>query len=202
MSKIDKPIAQFQKRMFDLVLGTVLIVVTLPIQILIAVLIVVTAFQNPIFVQIRAGKYNQPFYCIKFRTMRGKMKNAGENEQYRITKIGKWLRLIGLDELPQLWNVLYGTMSLVGPRPTFLYQTAKYTPYQFQRLKVKPGITGLAQIKGRNRLSWQERIEYDIEYIQKWSLWLDVWILLQTPFAMLRWKDAYGKEGKNDNFEV
>ncbi|MCS7078203.1 MAG: sugar transferase [Bacteroidia bacterium] len=190
-----------QKRIFDILLGTVILIITLPVQILIYILILITTFENPIFIQVRAGKNNKPFYCIKFRTMRGKMINAGENENYRITRIGRVLRLIGLDELPQLWNVLYGNMSLVGPRPTFLYQTAKYTPYQAQRLKVKPGITGLAQIKGRNRLSWQERIEYDIQYVQNWSLRLDIWILLQTPLAMLRWKDAYGKEGKNDNFE-
>lgn len=133
--------------------------------------------------------------------MRGEMKNAGENEHYRITKIGKILRLTGLDELPQLWNVLYGNMSLVGPRPTLLYQTEKYNEYQKQRLSIKPGLTGLAQIKGRNALSWSQRIEYDVEYIKKWSLSLDFYILFKTPLAVLQWKNAYGKDGKNDNFE-
>lgn len=200
MYKIHKPFSQFQKRLFDLVSGVLLVFIFLPIQLGIALLVFVTTFENPFFVQERAGKNNIPFRCIKFRTMRGKMKNAGENEAYRITPVGKILRLTGLDELPQIWNVLHGKMSLVGPRPTLTYQTEKYNDYQKQRLLVKPGITGLAQIKGRNRLSWQERIDYDIEYIQKWSLWLDFYILFKTPFALLKWKNAYGKEGKNDNF--
>lgn len=201
MYKIHKPFAQFQKRIFDLGIGIILLLISLPIQIIIMLTILIFCFQNPFFVQIRAGKNNVPFKCIKFRTMRGKMKNPGENESYRITAIGKYLRLTGLDELPQLWNVLFGTMSLVGPRPTLLSQTQKYNAYQQQRLSIKPGITGLAQIKGRNRLSWQERIEYDIEYIRRWSLKLDGWIVLNTPLAMLQWKNAYGKQGKNDNFE-
>lgn len=201
MHKIHKPFSQFQKRLFDLGLGSVFLLLSLPVQLCIALLILITAFQNPVFVQIRAGKNNVPFKCIKFRTMRGTMKNAGENEQYRITHIGKILRLTGLDELPQLWNVFYGNMSLVGPRPTLLYQTEKYTVFQKQRLSVKPGITGLAQIKGRNALSWQERIKYDVQYIEKWNIWLDFYILLKTPFALLQWQNVYGKEGKNDNFD-
>ncbi len=201
MHKIHKPFSQFQKRVFDFVFGLIFILFSLPIQSCIALLIFMTTFDNPFFVQERAGKNNMPFKCIKFRTMRGKMKDAGENEQYRITRIGKFLRLTGLDELPQLWNVLYGNMSLIGPRPTLLYQTKKYNQFEKQRLTIKQGITGLAQIKGRNALSWEERIKYDVEYIEKWSLWLDFYILIKTPLVLLEWKNAYGKEGKNDNFD-
>jgi lipopolysaccharide/colanic/teichoic acid biosynthesis glycosyltransferase len=201
MYKIHKPFSQFQKRLFDLILGLFLAVLSLPFQLGIILLIFITTFENPFFVQIRAGKNNIPFKCIKFRTMSGSMKDAGENEQYRITRIGRILRLTGLDELPQLWNVLYGNMSLIGPRPTLLYQTEKYNEYQKQRLTIKQGLTGLAQIKGRNALSWEERIQYDIEYIQKWSLWLDFYILLKTPFVLLKWQNTYGKDGKNDNFD-
>lgn len=187
--------------MFDLIFGIFFALLSLPVQLCIIMIIFISTLRNPFFIQVRAGKNNMPFKCIKFRTMRGEMKDAGENEQYRITPIGKILRLTGLDELPQIWNVLYGTMSLVGPRPTLLYQTAKYNEYQKQRLAVKPGITGLAQIKGRNRLSWNERIEYDIQYIKKWSIWLDMYILLCTPLVLFQWKNAYGKDNKNDNFD-
>jgi len=201
MHKIHTPLGKFQKRLFDFVFGLIFAFLSLPVQLCIVLCIVITTLQNPFFIQIRAGRNNIPFKCIKFRTMRGKMKDAGENEQYRITRIGKILRMTGLDELPQIWNVLYGTMSLVGPRPTLLYQTEKYNEYQKQRLSVKQGLTGLAQIKGRNRLSWQERIAYDVEYIQRWSLWLDLYILLKTPLVIFQWQNAYGKDGKNDNFE-
>jgi lipopolysaccharide/colanic/teichoic acid biosynthesis glycosyltransferase len=110
----------------------------------------------------------------------------------RVTSVGRFLRQYSLDELPQLLNILRGEMSIVGPRPTLEYQVAKYDDFQRQRLLVKPGVTGLAQINGRNALTWPQRIEYDVQYVQRWSYWLDLWILWRTVGVVLR------REGVNN----
>ena len=155
--------------------------------------------------QKRVGKNGKIFRIWKFRTMiPGAVKmglgyNVARNDS-RITRIGRLLRRWQIDELPQLINILKGEMSLVGPRPTLKYQVDKYNEFQKQRLEVLPGITGWAQIHGRNVPPWKDRIEYDVWYVKNWSLWLDAKILLKTPKVVLSKKGVYGKEGANDPF--
>jgi lipopolysaccharide/colanic/teichoic acid biosynthesis glycosyltransferase len=154
--------------------------------------------------QRRVGLHGREFELVKLRTMvvgaeregAGWAVNEGDP---RITRVGRLLRRLSLDELPQLWNVVRGDMSLVGPRPTLSYQVERYTARQRRRLEVKPGITGWAQIHGRARLPWDERIELDVWYVEHRSPWVDVKILLRTPLALFGgtykgetggWRDA------------
>jgi lipopolysaccharide/colanic/teichoic acid biosynthesis glycosyltransferase len=139
--------------------------------------------------QRRVGKDGVEFELLKLRTMvvgaekmgAGFAVNEGDS---RITRVGRLLRRLSLDELPQLWNVVRGDMSLIGPRPTLAYQVERYTPRQRRRLEVKPGITGWAQVHGRAKLPWSERIELDVWYVEHRSAWLDLKILAKTPFAL------------------
>ena len=145
---------------------------------------------GPVFYrQRRVGLNGEEFDLLKLRTMEvgAEQKGAGYavNEgDPRITRVGRVLRRLSLDELPQLWNVVRGDMSLIGPRPTLAYQVERYTPRQRRRLEVKPGITGWAQIHGRARLPWDERIELDVWYVEHRSPWLDLKILARTPLAL------------------
>jgi lipopolysaccharide/colanic/teichoic acid biosynthesis glycosyltransferase len=141
--------------------------------------------------QRRVGKDGVEFELLKLRTMvvgaealgAGYAVNEGDP---RITRVGRVLRRLSLDELPQLWNVLRGDMSVIGPRPTLAYQVERYTPRQRRRLEVKPGLTGWAQVHGRARLPWEERIELDLWYVEHRSPWVDLRILLKTPLALVR----------------
>ena len=145
---------------------------------------------GPVFYrQRRVGLDGVEFELLKLRTMEvgAEQKGAGfaVNEgDPRITRVGRLLRRLSIDEIPQLWNVVLGDMSLVGPRPTLAYQVQRYTPRQRRRLEVKPGITGWAQIHGRARLPWEDRIELDVWYVEHRSPWLDVKILARTPAAL------------------
>jgi lipopolysaccharide/colanic/teichoic acid biosynthesis glycosyltransferase len=156
------------------------------------------------FRQERIGKDGRPFVVYKFRTMRAEPPGAQEHqpvsEQGRITKFGGLLRNTSLDELPQLINIINGEMSLVGPRPTLRYQVAAYNDSQWRRLLVKPGITGWAQIHGRNAIPWAERIGLDVWYVENWSLKLDWQILGQTVQIWLKREGLYGPGGINDDF--
>jgi lipopolysaccharide/colanic/teichoic acid biosynthesis glycosyltransferase len=139
--------------------------------------------------QRRVGKDGREFDLLKLRTMvvGAEQQGAGlavDEGDTRITRAGRVLRRLSVDELPQLWNVVRGDMSLVGPRPTLAYQVERYTERQRRRLEVRPGITGWAQIHGRARLPWDERIELDVWYVEHRSFWLDVRILARTPFAL------------------
>jgi lipopolysaccharide/colanic/teichoic acid biosynthesis glycosyltransferase len=139
--------------------------------------------------QRRVGRRGDEFELLKLRTMVVGAESQGAgwavNEgDPRITRVGRVLRRLSLDELPQLWNVVRGEMSLIGPRPTLAYQVERYTPRQRRRLDVKPGITGWAQIHGRARLPWEDRIELDVWYVEHRSPWVDVKILLRTPLAL------------------
>jgi lipopolysaccharide/colanic/teichoic acid biosynthesis glycosyltransferase len=146
--------------------------------------------RGPVFYkQQRVGKDGADFELLKLRTMivgaervgAGYAVDAGDT---RITRVGRVLRRLSFDELPQLWNVVRGEMSLIGPRPTLRYQVERYTPRQRRRLEVKPGITGWAQVNGRAALPWAERIELDVWYVEHRSPWLDTRILLRTPLAL------------------
>lgn len=149
---------------------------------------------GPVFFrQERAGLGGRVFRVFKFRTM---VDDPDGNPLFpdaeRITSAGRWLRRFSLDELPQLINVVVGDMSIVGPRPTLPYQVERYTREQRRRLDVRPGITGLAQLRGRNAIAWSERIEHDLEYVDRQSLWFDLWLLLCTVPSVLR---GHGLEG-------
>jgi lipopolysaccharide/colanic/teichoic acid biosynthesis glycosyltransferase len=139
--------------------------------------------------QRRVGLQGAEFELLKLRTMVTGAEGHGagwavDERDPRITRVGRVLRRLSLDELPQLWNVLRGEMSLVGPRPTLAYQVEQYTPRQRRRLEVKPGVTGWAQVNGRARLRWPERIELDLWYVEHQSVWLDLRILARTPLAL------------------
>lgn len=138
-----------------------------------------------LFRQERAGLNGTPFAVLKFRTMRPQ-KTSGEADDVRITRVGRLLRNSSLDELPSLWNVVRGEMNFVGPRPLPMAYAKLYSPEQARRLEVKPGLTGLLQVRGRNALSWEEKFALDTWYVENRSLRLDLRILLETPLAVVR----------------
>jgi lipopolysaccharide/colanic/teichoic acid biosynthesis glycosyltransferase len=176
-----------------------------PVLLAIAAAIILESGRPALFVQTRVGRNGRLFSVYKFRTMiqgavhkgLGTTVAAGDD---RLTRVGALLRAWSLDELPQLLNLLKGEMSLVGPRPTFEYQVAQYTPFQRRRLEMKPGITGWAQVNGRNALPWVQRIELDVWYVDHFSLLLDARILLRTIGVFVRREGLYGPEGVNDDF--
>lgn len=154
-----------------------------------------------IFRQERIGKDGAPFQILKFRTMTVGAQSQGLGlvvaaRDSRITRPGRWLRAMSIDELPQLWNVWRDDMSLVGPRPTVRSQVERYTPFQARRLEVRPGLTGWVQINGRNRLTWDERIQLDVWYVDHRSVRLDLQILAMTLPSLLRRDGLYGPEGQ------
>jgi lipopolysaccharide/colanic/teichoic acid biosynthesis glycosyltransferase len=157
--------------------------------------------RGPVFYrQERVGRAGRHFRVYKFRTMIdgaefvGLKREVAHNDE-RITRVGRWLRLTSFDEIPQLLNVVRGEMSVVGPRPSGPHHAERYTPRQRRRLEAKPGITGWAQVNGRNSLSWEERIELDVWYVDHWSPWLELQILLRTPGAILDKEGIYGVKG-------
>lgn len=194
------------KRIFDF-LGAFLGLVALsPLFLITAILIKLDSKGHVFFMYERAGKNGKIFKPFKFRTMKeGAIKeglgyNVSKNDS-RITKVGYFLRKWGIDEFPQLINVFLGEMSLVGPRPTFTRQTEKYNEFEKKRLKMKPGLAGWALVHGRNSLSWEERIKYDVWYVENWSLWLDVKIIFKTFYLIfIKQEGVYGKGGVNDDF--
>lgn len=184
------------KRGLDFLVSCCGLIILAPLLLLIAAAIKIDDPGPVFFRQERVGKNRRPFYIFKFRTMvvDAEKKGAGvfvEEEDPRITRVGKFLRHTSLDELPQLINVMVGEMSLVGPRPTLRYQVENYDQRQARRLLVKPGVTGWAQVNGRSALSWPERIELDLWYIDNWSLWLDFKILLRTVKVALEKSNLY-----------
>lgn len=184
------------KRIFDILASGIALIVLLPIFAVIGIFIKLDSKGPVFFVQERAGKDGKIFKAYKLRTMveradRLTGNNPIEEKNPYITRIGKVLRRIGIDELPQLINVFKGDMSLVGPRPTILYQVKEYNDFQRKRLSVKPGITGWALINGRNKLSWPEKIKLDIWYIEHWSFWLDIKILLKTISVIIVGEGLY-----------
>lgn len=187
------------KRNFDFFISLLLLFFTFPLFVLIAACIKLTSRGSVFFTQERTGYLGVGFQIYKFRTMVAHAPESGGYETWqkdpRITKVGDILRRWALDELPQLWNVAKGEMSLVGPRPTLAYQVRSYSNRQRKRLLVKPGLTGLAQVKGRNNLNWSERIELDVQYIENYSLIQDIKILFETLGLILSQKGVYGDTG-------
>ena len=206
MMKIGEQVQLLVKRVLDVILSSIGIsLLALPFGAL--ALAIKLDSKGPVFFrQERVGLNGRIFKTWKFRTMvvgaveQGLGYNVAEDDP-RITRVGRFLRAWGLDELPQLINVLKGEMSIVGPRPTLKYQVEQYNDFQRQRLLVKPGITGWALIHGRNLLTWEERIKYDVWYTEHWSLSLDLWIMLKTIWVVLiKREGVYGPTGINDDF--
>ena len=183
----------------DFIASLIGLIILLPLFIIIAILIKIDSKGPVFFLQERLGKDGKTFKMYKFRTMVKNAENKGSGiytskEDPRITKIGHFLRKTSLDELPQLINILKGEMSLVGPRPPVPYHPYKYEEYskkQKKRFNVKPGITGYAQVSGRNKLSWDERIEYDIKYVNKRNLLLDIKIIFFTFYKLFKKEEIY-----------
>ncbi|MDP8929129.1 MAG: sugar transferase [Actinomycetota bacterium] len=163
--------------------------------------ILVTMGRPVLFRQRRSGLCGRAFTIVKFRTMRAP-RYSGEPDPDRTSRLGHLLRASSLDELPQLWNVLVGDMSLVGPRPTLPEQVVHYSPRQRRRLEVRPGLTGYAQVLGRNSISWPERIELDLWYLEHRSLRLDLKIVALTVVALLKREGISGEGGVNPGFPL
>jgi lipopolysaccharide/colanic/teichoic acid biosynthesis glycosyltransferase len=176
------------KRALDVVGAAVGLVVTSPLLVLVALLLRVTQRGPIVFSQVRPGRLGVPFRLYKFRTMRDRRAPDGRllPDAERITRVGRLLRSTSLDELPELVNVLKGDMSLVGPRPLLMSYLDRYTPEQARRHEVKPGITGMAQVAGRNELTWEERFAYDLWYVDHASVWLDLRIIVWTVVKVLK----------------
>ena len=176
------------KCLLDLILTIPVVILLLPVLLLISLFIRVKIGSPILFRQQRPGINGKLFTCYKFRTMTGDRDKGGNllPDEKRMTKMGKFLRSISLDELPELFNVLKGDMSLVGPRPLLVQYLDRYTPEQARRHEVKPGITGWAQVKGRNALTWEEKFKLDVWYVDNWSIWLDLKIMAMTMWNILK----------------
>ncbi|MGB9378072.1 MAG: sugar transferase [Mycobacteriales bacterium] len=197
------------KRLLDVVLAGAILLVSLPLLAIVALLIKLESRGPVIYAAERVGQREKHFPCYKLRTMRTDMDDtihrdhlrylisnsesvvaARITDDPRITRVGRWLRKSSLDELPQLWNVLRGDMSLVGPRPPLPYEVEHYKPWQKQRLRVQPGLTGYWQVLGRGQVTFDDMCRMDLTYIEKRSLSLDLWILLKTPSAVVSRRGA------------
>jgi len=217
----SRRLARFMKRMMDVVGSVFALVVFSPLFIGICLAIKLSSAGLVLFRQRRMGQYGVPFTCLKFRTMKlicdeeihkqyikrfisGQLKGDSQQpegnedrvykikEDPRVTSVGRFLRKTSLDELPQFWNVLRGEMSLVGPRPPILYEVESYDVWHRRRiLETKPGITGLWQVNGRSKTTFDDMVRLDLRYAETWSLWLDIKILLQTPRAVFSGEGAY-----------
>ncbi|RMG37985.1 MAG: sugar transferase [Methanobacteriota archaeon] len=179
---------RFFKRLLDVSLSALFLLVSSPILLMLSIIEWWKTGGRPIFRQTRPGLHGKPFTLYKFRTMtdaRDAQGNLLPDEQ-RLTSFGRWLRSTSLDELPELWNVLKGDMSLVGPRPLLMQYLDRYTPEQARRHEVKPGITGWAQVNGRNALTWEDKFKLDVWYVDHLSFWLDMKIIALTIWKILK----------------
>ncbi|MCJ7695368.1 MAG: sugar transferase [Anaerolineaceae bacterium] len=197
IQKANVKSAPLIKLLFDYILTLIGFVILSPIFLVITLIIIFTMGFPIIFKQKRPGYHNRIFTIYKFRTMQNVKDEKGKvfSDQERLTKLGKFLRSTSLDELPELWNVLKGDMSLVGPRPLLVEYLDLYSPEQARRHDVNPGITGLAQVNGRNSLTWQEKFAYDVWYVDNWSFWLDMKILILTLWKVIA-REGISQQGK------
>ncbi len=183
------------KRAFDVLVSAVALLVLLPVLAVVALLVAVTMGRPVLFRQTRPGWHEQPFEIVKFRTMRPPVPGRElRDDDLRLTRVGWFLRSSSLDELPELWTVLKGDMSLVGPRPLLPEYLGHYTAAQARRHEVRPGITGLAQVSGRNALSWEERLALDTKYVDERSFWTDLRLLARTVGRVVR-RDGISSAG-------
>jgi len=178
----------FLKAVLDRAVAFMLLVLFSPILAAVGVAVRIYLGSPILFAQTRPGKDGRPFRMLKFRSMTSQRDRAGNllSDAERLTRFGRWLRSTSLDELPELWNVMRGEMSLVGPRPLLMEYLSLYNSDQARRHEVKPGLTGLAQVNGRNALSWDQKFAYDIQYVEQLSLRIDLLILGKTLAGVLR----------------
>lgn len=176
------------KRLFDFTVALFLVILLSPLIFIVGILVRIKLGKPILFKQQRPGLYGKPFYIYKFRTMTNAVGPDGKllPDHLRLSRFGMLLRKTSLDELPQLFNVLKGDLSLVGPRPLLMQYLDRYTPEQARRHEVKPGITGWAQVNGRNAISWEEKFKLDVWYVDNRSLWLDLRILWMTVKKVIR----------------
>ncbi len=198
------------KRFMDIVLSIIGLIIISPILLIVSLAIKIDSKGPVIFKQERIGKDGKVFKIYKFRSMvvgaekmgTGVYSKKGDN---RVTRVGKFIRMTSIDELPQLVNILKGEMSFIGPRPVLTYHPWKYeeyTPEQLKRFEVRPGVTGLAQIHGRKQVEWEKRIKYDVEYVEKLGLWLDIKIFFITIYKVLFMKDNENTEKTTNTKET
>ncbi len=174
------------KRAFDIVFSACWLVGFAPLLLVVAILVRLKLGSPVLFIQERPGLRARPFRMVKFRTMTDERGPDGEllPDEQRLTPFGSFLRASSLDEFPEMWNVLLGDMSVVGPRPLLLRYVPRYSPFQARRMEVKPGVTGWAQVNGRNSLSWEEKFALDVWYVDHRSFWLDMKIVVMTFFRV------------------
>lgn len=181
-------IYKYIKRILDIISSLLAIIILSP---LLGILTVIGAFEmkgNPFFTQERPGKDEKIFKLVKFRTMTNAKDKDGNllSDADRLTKYGKFLRNTSLDELPELFNILKGDMSVIGPRPLLVKYLPRYNQHQHRRHEVKPGLSGWAQVNGRNAISWEDKFNYDVEYVDNYSIVMDIKILFMTIFNVLK----------------
>ena len=185
----------FLKRSMDIFGALFGLIFLSPLFLAVALLVRHKLGSPVIFRQERAGKGGKPFVIYKFRTMTDERDKDGNPlpDEKRLTRFGAFLRSTSIDELPELWNVLKGEMSLVGPRPLHMRYIERYTPEQARRLEIRPGMTGWAQVNGRNALTWEDRFKMDVWYVDNRNLWLDIRILLMTMLKVFKREGISGK---------
>lgn len=188
----------FVKPVFDFILAFSAFIVSLPLFLVISLLLMAANSGKAFFVQDRVGKDNKVFKLLKFKTMNDKTDASGEllSDEQRLTKIGNWIRRTSLDEIPQFINILKGDMSLIGPRPLLTEYLNYYNKEQIRRHKVKPGISGWAQINGRNAISWKKKFELDLWYVENISFKTDVLIILKTLHKVFKSEDINTEQNK------
>ena len=188
----------FVKRLLDITISLIVLIFLLPLMSLIYLSVIINLGSPAFFLQERVGKDNKIFKMIKFRTMSNKTDKFGNllSDNERVTKFGSFLRSFSLDELPELINILKGDMSLVGPRALLVQYLGLYNDEQIRRHEVLPGLTGWAQINGRNSITWSEKFKLDVWYVDNWSLWLDIKIFFLTFWKVIK------REGINQSESV
>jgi lipopolysaccharide/colanic/teichoic acid biosynthesis glycosyltransferase len=174
------------KRLFDILFSLGWLVGFAPLLLVVALLVRLKLGSPVLFIQERPGLRGRPFRMVKFRTMTDERGPDGEllPDEVRLTSFGKFLRATTLDEFPEMWNVLVGDMSVVGPRPLLMRYLPRYDAFQARRMEVKPGVTGWAQVNGRNALSWEQKFAYDVWYVDHRGFWLDMKIVVRTFFKV------------------
>ncbi|RUR38711.1 sugar transferase [Clostridium perfringens] len=194
---MNKNIQYFIKRTFDIIASLIGLIVFSPIIIIVAILVRVNLGSPILFTQDRVGKDNKIFKMLKFRTMKDGVDKYGNllPDSERLTNFGKVLRSTSLDELPEFANILKGDMSLIGPRPLLVEYLPLYSEEQKKRHNVLPGLTGWAQINGRNTISWGEKFKFDLWYVENWTLKLDIQILIMTIYKVFK-RDGINQEGE------
>ena len=185
------------KRLFDLILTIPALVVLSPMLFVLALTLLWKLGSPVLFRQQRPGLFRRPYWLLKFRTMTDTRDESGEllPDIDRLTRFGRFLRSTSLDELPELFNVLKGDMSIVGPRPLLMQYLDRYNPEQARRHEVKPGITGWAQVNGRNAIGWEDKFKLDMWYVDHWSIWLDIKIIVITIWKILK-REGISQEGQ------